>query len=554
MQDNFLAVALIVLVSVAATDAAATGDGDAVADRRAAEPDFTGVPGVVVDHSPKSSGRYVGSPAIAILPDGRHVASHDLFGPKSTEHVQAVTRVFRSADRGQTWTHLTDIHGAFWSSLFVHGGALYLLGTYHHYGDAVIRRSSDGGKTWTEPKDSGTGLLLKGNYHCAPVPVTVHGGRIWRAMEDRMGPGGWGTHFRSLMMSAPVDSNLLHADSWTLSSRLGRDPKWLQGAFRGWLEGNAVVDPAGRLVNILRVACQQGGKAAIVRISDDGRNAAFDPTDGFIDFPGGAKKFTIRFDSRTERYWSLSNWVPPRHAHEAAGGTRNTLALVSSANLRRWTINCLLLHHPDRARHGFQYPDWLFDGDDIVAAIRTAYDDGLGGAHNAHDANFLTFHRFANFRNLTLADGATHPDELTAPPRIVIDAPEFTVVGRHFAEAKLADEARAYGNRKYVWKDLPERFVGWRFTRTNGGERAEVTVSAQRDTVVYVATASSQRGIDMTGWKKLERLSFFYTDKGRSRMQVFSRSLRAGQKLEVPQGNWSGAVVLIPPPSAPAIR
>ena len=29
---------------------------------------------------------------------------------------------------------------------------------------------------------------------------------------------------------------------------------------------------------------------------------------------------------------------------------------------------------------------------------RTAYDDGLGGAHNAHDANYLTFHRIADFR------------------------------------------------------------------------------------------------------------------------------------------------------------
>jgi hypothetical protein len=29
---------------------------------------------------------------------------------------------------------------------------------------------------------------------------------------------------------------------------------------------------------------------------------------------------------------------------------------------------------------------------------RTAFDDGLGGAHNAHDANFLTFHRIENIR------------------------------------------------------------------------------------------------------------------------------------------------------------
>ena len=50
--------------------------------------------------------------------------------------------------------------------------------------------------------------------------------------------------------------------------------------------------------------------------------------------------------------------------------------------------------------------DWQFDGEDIIAACRTAFDDAEGGAHNNHDANYLTFHRFANFRRLTQADSA----------------------------------------------------------------------------------------------------------------------------------------------------
>jgi hypothetical protein len=67
-------------------------------------------------------------------------------------------------------------------------------------------------------------------------------------------------------------------------------------------------------------------------------------------------------------------------------------------------VRCILLHHPDVASHGFQYVDWLFDGEDGIAACRTAFDDGQGSAHNAHDANFLTFHRFARFRRITMAD------------------------------------------------------------------------------------------------------------------------------------------------------
>lgn len=55
-------------------------------------------------------------------------------------------------------------------------------------------------------------------------------------------------------------------------------------------------------------------------------------------------------------------------------------------------------HHPDLEKHAFQYVDWQFDGADLVAASRTAFDDGLGGAHNQHDANYMTFHRVRAFR------------------------------------------------------------------------------------------------------------------------------------------------------------
>ena len=107
--------------------------------------------------------------------------------------------------------------GAFWSSLFVHDGQLYLLGTPRHDGPIVIRRSGDGGKTWTEPKDKNSGLLFDGNrYHCAPVPVVVDRSRIWRAVEDVMGPDAWWVaHFRARMISAPQGADLLKASSWT---------------------------------------------------------------------------------------------------------------------------------------------------------------------------------------------------------------------------------------------------------------------------------------------------------------------------------------------------
>ena len=87
--------------------AAAAGLGTPAA--RAAEPNHAGVPGVVIDHLPAASKQYIGSPSIAILPDGAYVASHDVFGPGSTF---SQTVVFGSSDRGQTWTRQAAIDGA----------------------------------------------------------------------------------------------------------------------------------------------------------------------------------------------------------------------------------------------------------------------------------------------------------------------------------------------------------------------------------------------------------------------------------------------------------
>jgi hypothetical protein len=379
-------------------------------------------PGVVVNYLPSAREVYVGSPGLAVLPDGSYLAKHDEFGPQSSERDAGTTQVFRSLNRGQTWQHAATVRGMYWASVFVHEGDAYLLGTSKLHGAVVISRSSDGGVTWTVPKSKSSGLLLDdAKYHCAPVPVVVHNGRIWRAMEDAMGPGNWGTHFRAFMMSAPADCNLLDASNWTSSNRLGRHPDWLEGEFGGWLEGNAVVTPQGRIVNILRVDYRPAGeKAAIIEVSDDGRTATFDLQAGFIDFPGGAKKFTIRYDPASKMYWTLSNPVLPAHRDPDPGRVRNAVALMRSPDLRRWEIRCVVLYHPDVDKHGFQYLDWLFEGDDLIAAARTAYGQGRSAPPRQHDANYLTFHRFKSFRDLTLEDsapGARPDDDAWSPPK-----------------------------------------------------------------------------------------------------------------------------------------
>jgi hypothetical protein len=208
-------------------------------------------------------------------------------------------------------------------------------------------------------------------------------------------------------MSAPVDSDLLKSSSWTLSNYIEYNNDWLEGT-GGWIEGNIVITPEEKIVNIIRVQTKTGSKihdlAAMINVAGDGKTISFDPQNGFINMPGGSdKKFTIRFDSISGKYWSLVNWIQPEYLGYLdtlrAGKIRNTLALASSPDLTDWEIERIVLHHPDIVKHGFQYADWCIEGDDMVAAIRTGYDDGLGGPRNYHDANFIIFIRVEKFRH-----------------------------------------------------------------------------------------------------------------------------------------------------------
>jgi len=503
------------------------------------------VPGVVISHYPGPSGPYVGSPSIVILPDGSYVASHDLFGAGSTFNENGQTLIFGSNDKGANWKKLTEINGAFWSTLFTHGGALYLIGPHKRFGDVVIRRSTDGGMTWTEPEDASSGRLSEGaQYHCAPMPVIVHNGRIWRAMEQCNPRKGWGVKFRAGMLSAPVDSDLLKRDSWTFSNFLASDTTWVNGTFGGWLEGNAVATPDGDIVDILRVETKgYPEQGAVVRISDDGKLAWFDPLSGFIDMPGGAKKFTIRYDTKSGLYWTLTNDVPERHRKWKPGGIRNTLTLACSKDLKDWTVRCNVLYHPDVSKHGFQYVDWQFDGDDMIVASRTAYDDNAGNAHNMHDANFLTFHRVKNFRKLTIGDSVPY---YNLPP-MTVESAELTVTGNGWALADFKEQGIAYANRKYVWFEVPEKLKsGLKFTRMSGGEFAELSVEAKKDTTVRMFTSAARKENDLTGWKKVDGVQFRYNDGGKTLMQVFERNLKKGEKLDIPQGSWTGGMLLLP--------
>ena len=345
---------------------------------------------VLVSHTPPEAQSYIGSPSIVRLNRLELLATHDYFGPASGAETSGRTEVYGSIDNGASWQHYTTLHDSFWSSLFVFRNKIYLMGTTKEHGSLSIRATTDG-RIWTPPS-----IIAEGAWHTAPVPVVVWRNRIWRGIEDAHSGNVWPSRYRARFLSAATTSDLLDRASWQLSPALA--PHHIQKHdVTGWLEGNVVIGPNDKPSSlIMRLeSTYTPNRAAMIRINF--LNHTLTDTE-FINLPGGTKKFTVRYDSGSKRYLSLTNPVTDDTYRERPSLIRNSLTFVSSRNLKDWNIHTELLASIDTAHHGFQYADWIIDNDDLLAVVRTAAPFGNEQAHNFHDANQLLFFRLNNFR------------------------------------------------------------------------------------------------------------------------------------------------------------
>jgi hypothetical protein len=169
----------------------------------------------LVKYQPERSRAYLGSPSVLRLPDGALLVTHDYYGtgcPRNHEAEESLTSVYRSEDNGATWVNITHIMNCYWSTLFLHRGGLYIFGTSQQYGSIFIRRSDDGGFTWTpwrllldlpglkpcepavvrSPDGKQLLVLIRENVKRVALFMTSDDeGRTWSAVQP-LPPGLWG--------------------------------------------------------------------------------------------------------------------------------------------------------------------------------------------------------------------------------------------------------------------------------------------------------------------------------------------------------------------------
>ena len=335
------------------------------------------------------SGHSLCSPSIVRHPSGCLLASMDVFASRQP---QCLELIFRSDDNGETWQYVSELYPCFWGKMFIHRGALYMLGVSTEYGDLLIGRSDDAGKTFGVPTVllRGTSGFQQKGVHKNPQPVVRYGGRIWETLEW----GSWASREHAAMcMSIDENDDLLDASKWSFSEPLPHNSAWpgaLEDARGETIEGCLSVAPDGRLYNVMRYHNCDYALALKVFPDEPERQLEFDH---FIRFPGSSVKFEIKWDAQSKRYLSIVCYRDEIHR-----SGRNLLTLISSPDMENWTKVCDIFdysHLPEN-EVGFQYIDFEMEGEDILFLSRTAWN----GARNHHDANFSVFSRIRRFRDL----------------------------------------------------------------------------------------------------------------------------------------------------------
>ncbi len=434
----------------------------------------------VVYESENPADLYAFSPAICRTSTGRLIVSYDLGGDGAQSYVPQghtsapgwtnVGVVAYSDDGGKKFTtvlegnflfarpfEVTNARGETTLYVIARGGTSFVDANGNKDGNTVIYKSTDDGKTWSEPSE-----IHVNAFHSAPTEVHVLDGYVYMTMEytdfvalpnilDGEGnvQGGRGS-YAPVIWRASVDSDLMSGDSWKISENtlcyldavgwngtaedatdsysaidyMGVPRNWDGRWNIGWLEGNLVqiYDTNNELYAdntfyvYLRSTALSSGYANLMKIelAEDGTmtpslvTSPSGKTQLYVHVPGGTGKFYITYDEQSGYYWLTSNVNSDSMKNseyvfsmngtargEGAQDERDKLGLYYSKNAMDWNFAGYVAKG-NSEKEARSYASMVIDGEDLLVVSRS----GNEKAASAHNTNQILFHRIKNFRSL----------------------------------------------------------------------------------------------------------------------------------------------------------
>ena len=331
-------------------------------------------------------------PQILIRPDGSLLACVEHSGHYGTK---IGSYVYRSTDRGESWTQLATLYSPASATLFEVQGTPCLLGSEssHRSAPAVLRRSVDGGLTWKDAEMLG-GPKIRGAGAGAPV---VQGARLWQVFA-RVYQSDQGFTQSLAVASAPIDDGL-ESSGW------------------GWTSELPLTGYPGHVWDLSALVPGPGSTPTLI-----GRNSGHSPRfvadlvpdknewvirDGPAPAPPAGQVWSSRLDKDPKTGDHLVLTSDPAHAVD-----NPALMLQGSKDLMSWMPRTTLVRRSPGSATWFGHADWAIDGEDLLVFVCAGLPAESGSAKKSRAERTLLFVRVPEFRERT---AAAPPIEIPGP-------------------------------------------------------------------------------------------------------------------------------------------